>query len=138
MVAGNQPIVNARMDQSDFYYAGNASAGERGRQPRTYDAEYRQHNNEAKSATIHNRLIKGNMALMNNQVNIRDGDRNPDLVNNRAPVPVLSYQTPHMESVGRLQGKTELYSHTGYDRNTADITSALKSNPYALSVTGSI
>jgi len=138
MVTEQQPIVNERMNQSDFYYAGNASAGERGREARTYDAEYNQRNNNIKSSTIDGRLVPGNMALLNNQTNIRAGDRNPYLMSKNAPVPVISYQTPSLETMGQLNGRTELYSGTGYDRNTSDVMSALKGNPYALSVTGGI
>lgn len=139
-VAGNQPIVNSRMNQSDYYYAGNASAGPNSSQARTYDAEYRQRNNDIKSSTIDGRLVPGNMSLFNNQVNIREGDRVNLVTNDRAQAqaPVLSYQSPSLDTMGKLQGKPQLYSQVQTDRTTPDIMSALKNNPYALSVTGGI
>ena len=76
IVTENQPIINERMNQSDFYYAGNSSAQAGALAARTYDAEYRQHNNDIKSSTIDGRLVPGNMSLMNNTANIRAGDRN--------------------------------------------------------------
>lgn len=140
MVAGNQPIINSRMDQSDYYYAGNAGAGARSNLPRTYDAEYRQHNNDIKSSTIDGRLVPGNMSLFNNQTNIREGDRVSYVRNDRppAPAPVLATQSPGLDTMGRLQGKQQLYSQIQADRTMPDIMSQLKGNPYALSITGSI
>jgi len=137
-VTPNQPIINERMNQSDFYYAGNSSAGANTRQARTYDAEYRQRNNDIKSSTIDGRLVPGNMALLNNQQNIREGDKNSYLVNSRAPVPVISYQSPGLDTMGKLQGKHELYSGMNSDRVNPDVLSQLKGNPYALSITNSI
>lgn len=141
IVTETQPIVNSRMDQSDFFYAGNSSAQVGALAARTYDAEYRQRNNDVKSSTIDGRLVPGNMSLMNNSVNIRAGDRNTNLVNSRDPVPAISNTSmlsPSLETMGRLQGKQELYSGSGIDRNQSDVLSALKGNPYALSITGSI
>jgi hypothetical protein len=140
-VTETQPIQNSRMTQSDFYYAGNSSAGSGSQAARTYDAEYRQHNNDIKSSTIDGRLVPGNMSLMNNTTNIRAGDRNNTLLNGRDPVPAIStisVLSPSIETMGRLQGKQQLYSNTGIDRNQSDILTSLKGNPYALSITGTI
>jgi len=136
-----QPIQNSRMSQSDFYYAGNSSAGAGAQAARTYDAEYRQRNNAVKSSTIDGRLVPGNMSLMNNTTNIRAGDRNNSLLNSRDPVPAISTvstMSPSLETMGRLQGKPQLYASSGIDRNQSDILTSLKGNPYALSITGSI
>ena len=135
-VTPNQPVINERMNQSDFYYAGNSSAGDSSRRPRTYDAEYRQRNNDIKSSTIDGRLVPGNMALLNNQQNIREGDKNAYLVNGRAPVPVISYQSPGIDTMGKLQGKSELYSGMEADRSNPYVLSQLKGNPYALNIMG--
>jgi len=137
-VSVQQPIANNRMNQSDFFYAGNSSAAGESRQPRQYDAEYRQRNNDIKSSTIDGRLVPGNMALMNNQMNIRGGDRNNDLANHRAPVAGSSgtYQAPSIETHGQLQGKQPaLYSGMQADRSQDYVLDALKGNPYALNVT---
>ena len=134
-VTGNQPAMTHRTDQSDFYYAGGSSASGSSKQPRPYDAEYRQRNNEIKSSTIDGRLVKGNMALMNNSMNIKEGDRNNRLSNNRAPVPAIYNQSPGLETMGRLQGKQQLNSTIQADRTTPDLLNQLKGNPYALSIT---
>jgi len=137
-VSEHQPIQNERMNQSDFYYAGNASAGERGREARPYDAEYRQRNNDIKSSTINGRLVKGNMALMNGSVNMQGKAKDDYLHNKRAVNPSIPGQTPSLDSMGKLQGKNGLYQNLQYDRTTPDMLDALKGNPYALSVTRGI
>lgn len=133
-VTAQQPIENNRMNQSDFFYAGNSSAGSNSRQPRPYDAEYRQHNNDVKSSTIAGRLVPGNMAMLNNQMNITQKDRNDDLTITRAPAPVLKYQSPSADQFGQLQGKQSLYSNIQLDRNQGDVLKSLQGNPYALNI----
>ena len=100
-----------------------------------YDAEYRQRNNEIKSSTIDGRLVKGNMSLMNNTMNIKEGDRNNRLLNSRAPAPAIYNQSPGLDTMGRLQGKQQLNSSIQSDRTTPDLHNQLKGNPYALSIT---
>jgi hypothetical protein len=81
-------------------------------------------------------MVPGNMALLNNQVNVVSQDNAKYLANNRAPVGAMPYgQSPSVNQVGRLQGKQELYSGTQADRSDASILSQLKGNPYALSIT---
>jgi hypothetical protein len=130
-VSPQQQVHTERSSQSDFYYAGISGAGPNAREPRTYDAEYRQRNNSIKSSTIDGRLVQGNMALANNHMNIRNGDKNNMLVNGRAPVPV-SYQSPDVNQIGMLQGKSNLYSNVQLDRTMPDTLSQLKGNPYAI------
>jgi len=134
-VTGNQPALTHRTDQSDHYYAGGSSAAGNSKQMRPYDAEYRQRNNEIKSSTIDGRLVKGNMSLMNNSMNIKEGDRNNRLLNSRAPAPAIYNQSPGLDTMGRLQGKQQLNSSIQSDRTTPDLHNQLKGNPYALSIT---
>lgn len=138
MVTPNQPVINERMNQSDFFYSGNASANERVRNPRPYDAEYRQRNNDIKSSTIDGRLVPGNMSLMNNHQNIREGDKHGYLQNSRVPVPVHLVQSPALTNMGKMQNKNELYSGMHADRAHPEVLNQLKGNPYALSITKSI
>lgn len=134
-VTPNQAINNARMTQSDYYYAGNSSASEGSRGLRPYDAEYRQRNNDIKSSTIDGRLVQGNMSLMNNQQNIKGGDRVSKLNQNYMGGP-SNVRGPSQDHVGQLQGKQHLYSGINNDRlNTLDVKGVLQQNPYALSIT---
>ena len=134
-VTPNQPVINARMTQSDFYYAGNSSAQAGARGLRPHDAEYRQRNNEVKSSTIDGRMVPGNMSLMNNNQNIKCGDRVNKLNQNYVAGPT-NFRGPGQENLGQLQGKQQLYSGLGNDRmDTLDMKQMLQKNPYALSIT---
>jgi hypothetical protein len=135
-VAEQQPIINERMNQSDFYYAGNSSAGPNARQTRAYDAEYRQRNNDIKASTIDGRLVPGNMSLMNGNVNVTAKPKDAYLQNNRAVNPSMPAPPPSMDTMGRLQGKQSLYSGMQTDRVSPDLLNALKGNPYALNING--
>jgi len=136
-VTEQQAIQNARQTTGDFYYSGIAGAGADRRGTRTYDAEYRQRNNEVKSSTIQGRMVPGNMALMNGDINMRQASRDDYLVMNRAAAPTMPYQTPDVSNMGRLAGSqgTSLYQNIQIDRNSPEVLSALSSNPFALSVT---
>ena len=88
-VSEQQSIQNNRQSTGDFYYAGGASAGERGREARPYDAEYRQRNNDIKSSTIDGRMVPGNMSLMNGDINMRQVSRDAMFKNNRPVAPSM-------------------------------------------------
>jgi hypothetical protein len=137
-VTEQQPIINERMNQSDFYYAGNSSAGPNARQTRAYDAEYNQRNNDIKSSTIDGRMVPGNMSLMNGNINMTGKAKDAHLQNSRAVNPSMPMPPPSMETMGRLQGKQSLYSGMQTDRVSPDLLSALKGNPYALNINGGI
>ena len=134
-VTAHQPIENNRQSTSDFYYAGNAGAGGGAREVRAYDAEYNQRNNDIKSSTIQGYMVKGNMSLMNSDVNMRTNtNRDAYMKNSRSVVPTMPAQAPDVNSMGRLQGNTgsSLYSNINLDRTSPEILSALSGNPYAI------
>jgi hypothetical protein len=136
-VTEQQAIQNARQTTGDFYYAGVAGAGADRRGARTYDAEYRQRNNDVKSSTIDGRMVPGNMSLMNGDINMRQANRDSSLVINRAVAPMMPYQTPDIANMGKLSGNpgSSLYQNIQLDRNSPEVLSALSGNPFALSVT---
>jgi hypothetical protein len=140
-VTAQQPAFTERATQSDYYYAGGSSAGSQRQQARAYDAEYRQRNNDVKSQTIDGRMVKGNMSLLNNQVNVRAYDRSPGLqqAQVRTPVPngnsSINNVTPSIDTMGyfSLQNKPTLYQGMQADRNDGSAVRAqLGGNPYAL------
>ena len=139
-VSDQQAVSNNRETTDDFYYAGGASAGERGRQARPYDAEYRQRNNDIKSSTIKGRLVPGNMALMNADINMREAQRDNSLKVNRSVAPTMPYQSPDVNNMGKLHGNSgsSVYANIQMDRTDPEIMNALRGNPYALSVTGGL
>lgn len=131
-----QQVVDTNR-QNSIQYVGNSSAGERGRAPRTYDAEYRQRNNDIKSSTIQGRMVQGNMSLFNGDMNMKGKEKSDYLKNNRSLAPSNLYQSPDVGHFGELQNtnNSQLYSNIQLDRNNGDILAALKGNPYALSIT---
>ena len=135
-VTPNQATNTYRQVTGDFYYSGNASGGERGRQVRPYDSEYRQRNNDLKSSTIEGRLVPGNMSLLNGDINMRTKPKENYLVNERPVNTGRSFGTniPSSDTFGKINGSQSLYQGIQYDRNNGDILSQLKSNPYTLSV----
>ena len=135
-VTPNQATNTYRQVTGDFYYSGNASGGERGRQVRPYDSEYRQRNNDIKSSTIEGRLVPGNMSLLNGDINMRTKPKENYLVNERPVNTGRSFGTniPSSDTFGKINGSQSLYQGIQYDRNNGDILSQLKSNPYTLSV----
>jgi len=128
-----QPVNTIRSETSDYYYAGGASAGARTRQTTSYEAGYNQRNNDLKSSTLIGYTPTGNMNLLNSDINMRQVSRDGMLENNRAVIGTMPYQSPDISNMGRMAGTTNhLYPNINVDRNTSDITSMLKSNPYVV------
>jgi hypothetical protein len=120
-----------RQETSDYYYAGNAAS--RTKEPKSYEAGYNQRNNDIKASTIDGYMVQGNMSLMNGVINMRQVSRDNMLKNERAVVGTMPYQSPDPINMGRVAGNgNTLYSNIQMDRNTPDIHSALKSNPYVV------
>jgi hypothetical protein len=120
-----------RQETSDYYYAGGASASAGTRQMKSYDAGYNQRNNEVRQDLVKGYTPAGGMSLLNGQVNMRQANRDAGLKNTRSVIGDMPYQSPGVESMGRVAGNTnELYLGIQNDRNTPDIMDALKGNPY--------
>lgn len=133
-VTQNQPINNQRDTTTDYYYAGGSSAGVNARQPRPYDAEYRQRNNDIKASTIDGRLVKGNMSLMNGDINMRMKPNDVLLKNRRDGAPMMPTEAPSASNIGLLQGGRYTLPEPA-NRNGAELLDQLRGNPYALSIT---
>jgi hypothetical protein len=132
-VTPQQAVDTYRQETSDFFYAGNAGAGERTRQMTSYESNYNQRNNETKQGTLKGYMVQGNMSLMNGDINMRQVGRDAQLKNNRAVSGNMPYQSPSADSMGRVAGNTNaLYSNIQMDRNTPDIMESLKGNPYVV------
>lgn len=126
-------IPTSRQDTEDCYYAGVASAGERNRQTTSYESNYNQRNNDVKASTLHGHMVKGNMSLLNGDINMRQDTRDQMLQNTRPLAPTMPRQTPDPINMGSKTGtQNSLYSGIQLDRNQGDIMSALKSNPYVV------
>nr|MBM3932257.1 hypothetical protein [Sphingomonadales bacterium] len=129
------PAYTTRGDTGDFEYVGvGQTTG--AKQMRTYDAEYRQRNNDIKSSTIQGRMVSGNMKLMNGDINMRtkqqldkDLDRRSYVSNANLP-----YQSPNVSQLGMTAGNNGLYAGLGLDRNQPDVLSSLQDNPFHHSI----
>lgn len=127
------PITNNRMTTDNFFYMGGSSAGERGRGQRLFEGEYNQRNNDIKSSTINGRLVPGNMALLNSDINMSGKSKDTDLLNTRSIVPQYPYQSPSINNMGQLNNVSSNYSNIDLDRSDPGILEQLKGNPYVLS-----
>jgi len=135
----HQPAFTTRNQTGNFYYSGIAGGGEGHKQVRPYDAEYAQRNNDIKSSTIEGRMVPGNMSLMNGDINMASKPKDLFMRNDRPIAPTnMPYQSPDITSMGKMQGSAPLYQTAQLDRNTPDILTSLKSNPYTLSVVNGI
>jgi len=134
LTAGNQPIVNNRMTQGDFYYAGTASSSSQ--KPRTYNAEYNQRNNDIKSSTLASFTPSGNMKLFSNDVNMSAKPKDQILINQRDNAPTMPFISPSAQIMGKQTSgpQSESFnSNIQLDRTNPDMMSQLKGNPFAIS-----
>ena len=134
-VAAQTPIENNRMTTDDFYYAGGSSAGERGRQPRPYDAEYKQTSNGLKDVNLASYTPQGGMALLNGQINqVSKDTRENDMRMRREVGSQMPYQVPSTATMGSpSSGMNNLYDGINLDRTNPDIMTQLKGNPFIVS-----
>jgi len=137
-VSVQQPVNTNRQSTSDYMYVGASSAGDRQRSIRPYDSEYAQTNNENKSSVVQNTgyTPKGNMSLMQGNINMTSKPSESYLVNQRELQPTMPIQTPSVGSMGRMDGANQLYSGLNMDRNMPDIMTSLKSNPDVVNYLG--
>jgi hypothetical protein len=126
-------------DTTNREYTGISSASDRTKQPRLYDAEYNQRNNDIKSSTINGRMVPGNMDLFNADITARNRDDSLLKNNRQATMSGAPKQlfTPSQMGENSVSGRYNLYSNIQMDRNTPDILDAFRQNPYTHSLTGS-
>jgi len=106
----------------------------------SYDAAYRQHNNDIKSQTIGNRPNQGGTQIFNQQMHLStiksDSDRFDGRVN--PAYSKLSGLPPSAQTYGAI--KAPQYYNEGQmcERIQPDILTAFKNNPYTHSLTNSV
>jgi|TARA_B110000967_G_scaffold146723_1_gene150195 hypothetical protein len=132
-VSDQQVAFTTRNETGDFYYTGAVGATDGNRELKSYEAIGNQRNNDMKSSTIDGRMTKGNMSLMNADVNMRQKTRDESFKNNRDAVGNMPYQSPDVSNIGRISGNNNtLPSTVQAERNDWDISSQLQSNPYVV------
>ena len=131
LVSKQQPVSENR-DTTTVNYSGNA--GPNGYvASKSYDAEYMQHNNVNK--TYPNRPNHGGNQIFNQNENISIHRRDNDRDNTRMWVPNASQMssTPAKEMYGVVSGPQYL-NEDQCERNSPDILTAFKNNPYTQSL----
>ncbi len=140
MTTGHQVSYTNRHTAGNYNYSGGAMATG-AKQIRAYDAdEYNQRMNDVKEKSMKGYMVKGNMSLLNGDINMRQKDMDITLTNNRAPSGAPLYpSTPDQAFMGKINGQNNgLYSNIQMDRTNPDILTSLKTNPYTLSVTNGL
>jgi hypothetical protein len=106
----------------------------------SYDAAYRQHNNEIKSQTIVNRPNQGGTQIFNQQMHLTTIKADSDRLDGRVN-PAYSSLTglpPSAQTYGAIRAPQYYNECAGCDRIQPDILSAFKNNPYTHSLTSSV
>jgi hypothetical protein len=131
-----QQAYDTKRQDTTVQYTGNAGAGDGTRQMTSYEAGYNQRNNDIKASTIDGYMVQGNMNIMNGNINMREKTRDESLKNTRSISGNMPYRSPEVANMGRLAGTdNSLKSTINMERNTPDIMSTLKHNPYVVDYT---
>lgn len=132
-VTEHQVTDTARNDTGNFYYAGNAGAGAGTRQTSSYESGYNQRNNDIKSSTIDGYMVKGNMSLLNSDMNMTQKERDSMLKNERSISGNMPYRAPEVSSMGQLSGNVKEYNtKIQMERTAPEMMLNLQSNPYVV------
>jgi hypothetical protein len=137
LVAKQTPVRQER-DTTNCLYSGGAGPASYA-VPKSYEAEYNQHNNVNK--TFKNHPNMGVLPMFNQTENIVIDRIDSDRCNNRlwvrdsGPVAGLTYP-PTAASLGRIAHTKQTYDENkiGCDRINPDILTAFKNNPYTQSL----
>lgn len=131
---------NTQRDTTSCEYYTAAGGYATGYGDMSYEAAYKQHNNDIKSQTIMNRPNQGGTQIFNQQMHLStikaDSDRLDGRVN--PAFSKLSGLPPSVQTYGAIRAPQYYNECAGCDRIQPDILSALKSNPYVFSFTDSV
>ena len=131
---------NTQRDTTSCEYYTAAGGYATGYGDMSYDAAYRQHNNDIKAQTIMNRPNQGGTQVFNQQMNLTtirsDSDRLDGRVN--PAFSRLSGLPPSAQTYGAIRAPQYYNECAGCERIQPDILNAFKSNPYTHSLTTSV
>lgn len=127
----HQPTNTNRADTSLTNYSGVAGSGASYNVP-VYDNAYNAYLNTNKEVISQSRTSVGNHKIFNSNMNIKIDKSDEDRDNNRMFVPQQMHKLPpSMNTYGETSSRTEARININNERNTSDMLSALKNNPYA-------
>jgi hypothetical protein len=131
---------NTQRDTTSCEYYTAAGGYATGFGDMSYEAAYRQHNNDIKSQTIANRPNQGGTQIFNQQMNLStiksDSDRMDGRVN--PAFSRLSGLPPSVNTYGAIRVPQYYNECQMCDRIQPDILTAFKNNPYTHSLTSSV
>jgi hypothetical protein len=131
---------NTQRDTTSCEYYTAAGGYATGYGDMSYDAAYRQHNNDIKSQTIMNRPNQGGTQVFNQQMNLTtirsDSDRLDGRVN--PAFSRLSGLPPSAQTYGAIRAPQYYNECAGCERIQPDILTAFFKNPYTHSLTTSV
>jgi len=104
-----------------------------------YDAAYRQHNNDIKSATIGNRPNQGGTQLFNQEMNVHINRQDVNRYDGRMGAPASTITSPpSVTNYGSIRAPQYYNECIACDRIQPEILDAFRSNPYTFPLTSSV
>ena len=106
----------------------------------SYEAAYKQHNNDIKSQTIMNRPNQGGTQIFNQQMHLSTIKSDSDRLDGRMNPAFSSISSlpPSTQTYGAIRAPQYYNECAGCDRIQPDILTAFKNNPYTHSLTNSV
>jgi hypothetical protein len=133
------PGMPTQRDSTSCSYIGTVGGAAASFGDMSYDAAYRQHNNDIKSSTVNNRPNQGGTQIFNQQMNLTtiksDSDRFDGRINPAISVTPLP---PSVQTYGSINTPQYYNECAGCDRIQPDILNAFKNNPYTHSLTTAV
>tara|TARA_Y100000992_G_scaffold271868_1_gene213051 strand:+ start:695 stop:2521 length:1827 start_codon:yes stop_codon:yes gene_type:complete len=135
-----KPLDGNQRDTTQQYYVGNAGGDGVSNGMTTYDAAYKQTNNETKQLLVENRQNQGGTQIFNQSENVLISKNESDRANNRMWVPTNANAIPpSSQTYGRLdQPYAQFEEKNNYDRINPNLLNAFKQNPYTHSLNNSV
>jgi hypothetical protein len=122
---------------SDYIGSAGGAASQYG--DMSYDAAYRQHNNDIKSATIDNRPNQGGTQMFNQQMNLSINRQDGNRFDGRMGIPgSIITAPPSVTNYGNIRSPQQYNQSIGCERIQPDILNAFKNNPYTFSLSSSV
>ena len=131
---------STQRDSTSCQYYTAAGGAATGYGDMSYEAAYRQHNNDIKSSTIGNRPNQGGTQVFNQQMRLTTIKSDTDRLDGRVNPAFsrLSGLPPSVNTYGAIRAPQYYNECASCDRIQPDILSAFKNNPYTHSLTSSV
>ena len=131
---------NTQRDTTSCEYFTSAGGAASAYGDMSYDAAYKQHNNDIKSQTIGNRPNQGGTQMFNQQMHLStiksDTDRFDGRVNPAHSS--LTGMPPSVNTYGKINAPQYYNECAGCDRIQPDVLTAFKNNPYTHSLSSAV